>query len=265
MVPKILVISDSDPTGAAGIQADLKAVAAQGAYACPVPTILTARNTKKVAGIHSIPANFLKLQLDTLTEDIEISAIKIGMVPNLETAEVLRDFLITHPNIPVVWDPVLIANDEKLLIDEKTGALIFDILKTPGLVDLATPNLAATAYLLHGEPATTVDEMVLQARALLDEGLPRVLIKGGHLEADATDIFADENGFIPFTTARMTDGELHGIGTSLASAIAALYLESHNWGVAVRDAKQWLTCALEHVEEVERKPGGAINHFYCWW
>lgn len=265
MVSKILVISDSDPTGAAGIQADLKAVAAQGAYACPIPTILTARNTKEVTGLHPIPADFLKLQLDTLVADIEIQAIKIGMVPNLETAEVLQDFLITHPDIPVVWDPVLVANDEKLLIDEKTGALIFKILKTPGLVDLATPNLAAAAYLLNCAPATTVDEMVLQARALLDQGIARVLIKGGHLAADATDIFADENGFIPFTTARMTDGEFHGIGTSLASATAALYLENQNWGEAIRDAKQWLTCALEHIEEVERKPGGAINHFYCWW
>lgn len=263
MIPKILVIGDSDPSGGAGIQADLKAIAAQGAYACTVVTVLTAQNTRGVAGAFPIPADFIKLQLETLAEEIQFKAIKVGVLPNAEIVEVVSDFVAKYPDVPLVLDPVLVGKTGRRLVDDEAVAGMRELARS---ADLVTPNLAGAARLLEQDEATTVDEMVHQARALLDLGIKRVVIKGGHLDADATDIFADANGFIPFTTKRLTTGNMPGTGSSLTSAITALYVEKGDWGESVRDAKQWLTCALENAKDLEVSPGsGPVNHFYCWW
>ena len=269
-IPTALTIAGSDPSGGAGIQADLKTISALGVYAMAAITALTAQNTLGVTGIQVVPAGFVAHQVRTVLADITPDAIKIGMIGSAKTADRLAALLAEHPEIPVVLDPVLIATSGDALADDDTPDAIRALLPR---VDLLTPNLSEAATLLGTRPATTVDEMKAQATALLDAGARRVLLKGGHLDGEATDVYvgraaagahlsADGLTTRLFTAARVDTNNTHGTGCTLSSAITAFVARGYDFPDAVGAAKSWLTEALKHSQTIGHGHG-PVNHFFA--
>ena len=259
-----LTIAGSDPSGGAGIQADMKAMSALGAYAMSVITALTAQSTRGVAGVHAVPVDFVRLQMDTLLEDIVPDATKIGMLATAELADAVGEYLpgLTH----TVLDPVMVATSGDRLLDEQAvGA----VRRLCAKADLITPNLYEAAVLLGEEPAATLGELRNQAQRLRDLGARRVLVKGGHLSGDAgdaVDVYADADGVEILCGRRVATQNTHGTGCTLSSAIASLRPHRATWLEAVRDAKDYLTGAIVHAEALGVGHGrGPVHHFYRVW
>ena len=262
-----LTIAGSDPSGGAGIQADMKAMSALGAYAMSVITALTAQSTRGVAGVHAVPVDFVRLQMDTLLEDIVPDATKIGMLATAELADAVGEYLpgLTH----TVLDPVMVATSGDRLLDEQAvGA----VRRLCAKADLITPNLYEAAVLLGEGPAATLGELRSQARRLRELGARRVLIKGGHLTGgsdnsgdvdDAIDVYVDADAVEILHGRRVATSNTHGTGCTLSSAIASLRPRRANWLEAVRDAKNYLTGAIEHADALGIGHGhGPVHHFY---
>ena len=262
-----LTIAGSDPSGGAGIQADMKAMSALGAYAMSVITALTAQSTCGVAGVHAVPVDFVRLQMDTLLEDIVPDATKIGMLATAELADAVGEYLpgLTH----TVLDPVMVATSGDRLLDEQAvGA----VRRLCAKADLITPNLYEAAVLLGEGPAATLGELRSQARRLRELGARRVLIKGGHLTGgsdnsgdvdDAIDVYVDADAVEILHGRRVATSNTHGTGCTLSSAIASLRPRRANWLEAVRDAKNYLTGAIEHADALGIGHGhGPVHHFY---
>lgn len=261
--PVALTIAGSDPSGGAGIQADLKSFSALGAYGTSVITALTAQNTRGVTGIHVVPAEFVRLQLQTLVDDVRIDAVKIGMLGTAELAETIREFLTDHPLPRLVIDPVMVATSGDRLLDDDALDAVRRLLP---LADLITPNLGETALLTGTEVATDVRGMREQAHRLREAGVRRVLVKGGHLSDDAVDLLVDDDGDHELTATRVITENTHGTGCSLSSAIAALAPQRPTWVKAVHDAKTWLTRALQAADQLEVGHGhGPVHHFHALW
>lgn len=259
-----LTIAGSDPSGGAGIQADMKAMSALGAYAMSVITALTAQSTRGVAGVHAVPVDFVRLQMDTLLEDIVPDATKIGMLATAELTDAVGEYLpgLTH----TVLDPVMVATSGDRLLDEQAvGA----VRRLCAKADLITPNLYEAAVLLGEEPAATLGELRNQAQRLRDLGARRVLVKGGHLSSDAgdaVDVYADADGVEILCGRRVSTQNTHGTGCTLSSAIASLRPRRATWLEAVRDAKDYLTGAIAHAEALGVGHGrGPVHHFYRVW
>lgn len=264
-VVNALTIAGSDPSGGAGIQADLKTFSALGTYATTVITALTAQNTHGVKGIHLVPAPFVTDQLETLVADVRIDTIKIGMLANAEIIEAVTAFLSSHHYPFVVLDPVMVATSGDPLL---AAAAVQSLRALIPLASIITPNIDEAASLLGLAPATNVAEMIDQAQALLALGAQRVLLKGGHLEhlADAPDVFLDEGGVTVLTLPRIRTSNTHGTGCSLSSAIAALRPQRSDWLEATRDAKKWLSGALAAADSLEVGSGrGPVHHFFDVW
>ncbi|GAB49360.1 bifunctional hydroxymethylpyrimidine kinase/phosphomethylpyrimidine kinase [Mobilicoccus pelagius] len=267
--PKALSIAGSDPSGGAGIQADLKTFSALGGYGMCVLTALTAQSTQGVTGVHPVPATFVTEQLDALYADIHPDAVKIGMLADIEVTAAVRAFLERlrddegENELPIVLDPVMVATSgDKLLTDDAIDAV-------RGLVPLAsliTPNLPEAAVLLDRAPATTVAEMHEQAQALRELGARRVHLKGGHLTEGATDVLLDGDETHELSTSRVDTPNTHGTGCTLSSALAALRPQRPDWPTTARDAKTWLTGALQHADELHVGHGhGPVHHFHALW
>lgn len=261
--PVVVTIAGSDPSGGAGIQADLKAISALGGYGCAVLTALTAQNTVGVTGIHVVPAGFVVEQLTTLVADVRLDAAKIGMLATAEVATAVGG-AINQLDCPVVLDPVMIATSGSRLLDAAAMHAVRDLVP---LADAITPNLHEAAALLGTEPATDVDQMCRQAEALVAVGARRVLVKGGHRTGDqAVDVWVDETGLHRLSAPRVATQNTHGTGCSLSSAIATLVPQRDSWLAAVRDAKAWLTDALTHADELQIGAGpGPVHHFHQLW
>lgn len=260
-----LTIAGSDPSGGAGIQADLKTFSALGTYGTSVITALTAQNTHGVKGVHLVPAPFVTNQLETLVADVRIDTVKIGMLANADIIEAVASFLLTHEYPFVVLDPVMVATSGDPLL---AGAAVEALRALIPLASIITPNIDEAASLLGLAPATNVSEMIDQAQALLALGAERVLLKGGHLEhlEDAPDVFLDEDGVTVLTLPRVHTSNTHGTGCSLSSAIAALRPQRDDWLEATRDAKKWLAGALAAADELEVGSGhGPVHHFFDVW
>lgn len=259
-----LTIAGSDPSGGAGIQADMKAMSALGAYAMSVITALTAQSTRGVAGVHAVPVDFVRLQMDTLLEDIVPDATKIGMLATAELTDAVGEYLpgLTH----TVLDPVMVATSGDRLLDEQAVGAVHRLC---GKADLITPNLYEAAVLLGEEPAATLGELRNQAQRLRDLGARRVLVKGGHLSGDAgdaVDVYADADGVEILCGRRVDTQNTHGTGCTLSSAIASLRPRRATWLEAVRDAKDYLTGAIAHAEALGVGHGrGPVHHFYRVW
>ena len=266
--PVALTIAGSDPSGGAGIQADLKTFSALGAYGTSVITALTAQNTRGVTGVHLVPPGFVTEQLRTLVDDVRIDAIKIGMLANAEIAEAvggfLTEFLTGHRHQVVVLDPVMVATSGDRLLDARAVAAVRRLLP---LASVVTPNLPEAADLLGTAPATDVAGMREQAGALLAAGARRVLLKGGHLvDGPAVDVYAEPGLVEVLTTARIDTRNTHGTGCTLSSAVAALRPQRPDWLTAVADAKQWLTGALAAADALDIGAGhGPVHHFHGIW
>ena len=287
--PVALTIAGSDPSGGAGIQADLKTFSALGAYGTTVITALTAQNTQGVFGVHVVPAEFVVQQLETLVADVRLDTIKIGMLANAGIVDAVGQFLSRHPHEHVVLDPVMVATSgDRLLRDDAVRAMR-DLMP---LVSLITPNLAEAAALLETSQAETLSEMRLQAAALQEMGARRVLLKGGHLSdgPDAVDLLlhdkvealAHGTGETVLRAPRVDTVNTHGTGCTLSSALAALRPQRDSWLAAALEAKSWLTAALAAADSLEigRDPvqaslqtadqaplrrHGPVHHFHAIW
>lgn len=270
-IRRVLTIAGSDPSGGAGIQADLKTFSALGCYASSVITALTAQNTCGVRGVHPVPSEFIAQQLDVVLDDIEIDAVKIGMVASREVAEVIANALNKRRPRWIVLDPVMVAKSGDVLVDAAGIAAVRDVLVP--LADVITPNLPEAAVLLDTQTPTTMAEMESMAPGLTRLGAPWALLKGGHLEgAECPDLLATPERYEWLSTPRVATSNLHGTGCSLSSAIAATLARLDRTSTdedavaAIDEAKHWLHAALEASERLGVGKGcGPVHHFHAWW
>ncbi|OYO25027.1 bifunctional hydroxymethylpyrimidine kinase/phosphomethylpyrimidine kinase [Enemella dayhoffiae] len=261
--PVSLSIAGSDPSGGAGIQADLKTFARLGAYGTAVLTALTAQNTRGVTGLHVVPAGFVAEQLQTLLADVRVDAVKLGMLANAEIVAVVREFLASEPlaSADSVLDPVMVATSGDRLLDDAAVGAIRELVPLAAVI---TPNVAEAAVLLDRSEAVDVAELVAQASDLRGAlGAQRVLLKGGHLGGpQAIDVWADDSGVRQLAATRVETRNTHGTGCTLSSALAALRPQRDDWWHTVRDAKRWLTAALSTADRLEVGGGhGPVDHF----
>lgn len=259
--PIVLTIAGSDPSGGAGIQADLKTFTALGVYGASIVTALTAQNTCGVTGIHAVPPAFIRLQADTLATDLKISATKTGMLGDMATVEAVAESLAAHDFGPLIVDPVMVATSgDVLLAPEAVEAVRMRLIP---LAALLTPNLYEAAHIL-GEPlAASVDGMVGQAERLRRLGAQAVLVKGGHGGgAEAIDVLATATGIRQFAGPRIETRNTHGTGCTLSAAIAALIAAgAPTLEAAVAGAKAFLVEALQSGARLRIGRGsGPVDH-----
>jgi hydroxymethylpyrimidine/phosphomethylpyrimidine kinase len=264
-IPNVLTIAGSDSGGGAGIQADLKAFSALGAYGASVVTALTAQNTRGVTAIHTPDASFVTAQLDAVFDDIRIDAVKIGMLANADIVRAVARALQRYRPAHVVLDTVMISKSlHALLAPEAVAALRDELLP---LATLVTPNLPEAAALLDTESAADEDAMVRQGEALRALGAQAVLMKGGHLDsADSPDWLIEASGALRLSGVRIPVKNTHGTGCTLSSAIAALIPQSDSLASATTQAKRYLTSAIEASARLHVGHGvGPVHHFHQWW
>lgn len=264
-VPIALSIAGSDPSGGAGIQADLKTFSALGAYGGAVITALTAQNTRGVTGIHNVPADFVALQIDTLFADLHVDAVKIGMISSADIARAVATSLRRVGARNVVLDPVMIAKSGHALLDPTAVAVLREELVP--LATVITPNLPEAGVLLGGEMPKSLDDMRDAVRALHRLGPAYVYLKGGHLGgAESPDLLYDGTTTVELSAKRVQTANTHGTGCTLSSAIAALLPQRPDVRRAVEDAKAYLTGAIAAGDHLQVGGGhGPVHHFYSVW
>jgi len=263
--PRVLSIAGSDPSGGAGIQADIKSIAANGGYAMAAVTALTAQNTQGVQSVHVPPAEFLRRQLDSLSADIAIDAVKIGMLANPEVMRAVGEWLETTRPAVVVLDPVMVASSGDSLVAADARLALLDLLQHAHLV---TPNLPELAVLVGEAEADSWEAALEQGRRLAATSQVRVLVKGGHLAGSACpDALVEPGGSVEeFTAPRIDTANTHGTGCSLSAALATVQAQTNHWPESVRRAKGWLWGALETSAQLGVGHGhGPVNHFHSLW
>ncbi len=260
--PIALTIAGSDSSGGAGIQADLKTFAAFGVYGASVITALTAQNTTGVAGIHQVPADFVTAQLDAVFSDLDVNAVKIGMVAQEATIKAIASALERWSPKHVVLDPVMVATSGDRLLDR--GAI--EGLRTALIprASLITPNLPEAAALLDEPVAVSAAAIESQGQRLLAMGCRAVLIKGGHGQgAESIDYLVGADGVTALAAPRIATKNTHGTGCSLSSAIAAGLAKGEQLEAAVRHAKTWISAAIAAADRLGVGRGhGPIHHFH---
>ncbi|MBL0888878.1 bifunctional hydroxymethylpyrimidine kinase/phosphomethylpyrimidine kinase [Myceligenerans indicum] len=266
-VPRVLSIAGSDPSGGAGIQADLKAIAAHGGYGMAVVTALTAQNTQGVRAVHAPPADFVAQQLDAVSDDIDIDAVKIGMLGGARTADVVGVWLERVRPPVVVLDPVMIATSGDRLLEPTAEAALRDLLS---LADVVTPNIPELAVLTGGPEAVTWEQVIAQAREVAAVHDVLVLAKGGHLLAsDTPDALVSAHGEVAGVNGpRLVATSTHGTGCSLSSALATLRVVTGSWPEALRRATTWLRAAIARGESLRvgsRGGHGPVDHLGMLW
>ena len=260
-----LTIAGSDSSGGAGIQADLKTFSALGVYGASVITALTAQNTRGVEGVHTVPADFVLTQMRAVARDLDVRAVKIGMLATSAIIEAVTEGLNDFAGIPVVLDPVMVAASGDALLDEEAVETLRSVLIPRAT--LITPNLAEAAKLLDEAEARDEREMEAQARKLGAWGTSAVLIKGGHAKGDqAVDILTDGEGVMRLDMPRVPTRNTHGTGCTLSSAIAAELAKGASLREAAARAKDYITSALQHADALHIGKGrGPVHHFHKWW
>lgn len=264
IAPVALTIAGSDSGGGAGIQADLKTFSALGVYGASVVTAITAQNTRGVAAVEDVSASMVAAQMEAVFSDLDVRAVKIGMVSRRETIAVIADGLRRFDRLAIV-DPVMIATSGDRLLQADAIAVLIDELLPLALV--ATPNLPEAA-LLTGRPiAENEAEMARQAEALMKTGARSVLVKGGHLTGgEATDFFFDGQTLLRLPASRIETHNDHGTGCTLSAAIAACLASGQPLAEAVRAAKHYLHGAISAAVGLKIGQGrGPVHHFHHWW
>lgn len=256
---KALTIAGSDSCGGAGIQADLKSFSANGVYGMSVITAVTAQNTMGVFGVQDINPEMIESQIDVIFEDIHIDAVKIGMVSKIESIKAISNALRRVPQLcKVVLDPVMISTSGySLLSPDAKETLVKELFP---LAELITPNIPEAEDIL-GLKIENVEQMKEAAEKLLKLGPKAVLVKGGHLKNDATDILYDGREFTLFPQVKINTRNTHGTGCTLSSAIAANLAKGMNLKEAVTLGKEYITGAIEHGFSIG-KGVGPTHHFY---
>jgi hydroxymethylpyrimidine/phosphomethylpyrimidine kinase len=260
-----VTIAGSDSSGGAGIQADLKTFAAFGVYGASVIAALTAQNTKGVTGIHDVPAGFIAAQIDAVFSDLDIDAVKIGMLSRAAAIKAVAEGLKRHRAKNIVLDPVMIATSgDRLLAADAVAALRQELIPHALVV---TPNLAEAAALTGASLARNEEEMEVQAREILSLGARTVLIKGGHgAGAESVDLLIGQGEMVRLSAKRIATKNTHGTGCTLSSAVAAGLAKGLDLIAAVRDAKTYVTAAIAGADQLKIGHGhGPLHHFYEQW
>jgi hydroxymethylpyrimidine/phosphomethylpyrimidine kinase len=263
-VPVALTIAGSDSSAGAGIQADLKTFAALGVYGASVITALTAQNTKGVFAIHDVPADFIAAQMDAVFSDLDVSAVKIGMLANAAAIAAVAAGLERHRARKVVLDPVMVASSGADLLRADAMDALRKLISRVGLL---TPNLFEAAALLEVTMAREEADMRAQAQKLRALGAEAVLIKGGHAGGlDSVDLLVSAEGSELFSAPRIATKNTHGTGCTLSAAIAAGLAKGLSLHEAVREAKAYVTAAIAAADRLNVGAGhGPLHHFHEWW
>ena len=260
-IAKAMTIAGSDSGGGAGIQADLKTFAALGVYGTSVLTAITAQNTVGVTAVHEIPTDVIIAQIEAVISDIGANAVKTGMLSSSGIVKVVALELERHRVDNLVVDPVMVAKSgDSLLKDEAVEALRTQLIP---LASVVTPNIPE-AEVLTGLTITSSGDTRQAAQQIVAMGAGSVVVKGGHLDGPATDLFYDGSSFQEFTAARIETANTHGTGCTFASAVAAGLAQGKNVIDAVAQAKEYVTDAIRASFPIGRGHG-PLNHFYNLW
>jgi hydroxymethylpyrimidine/phosphomethylpyrimidine kinase len=261
-IPVALTIAGSDSSGGAGIQADLKTFAALGVFGASVITALTAQNTTGVSAVHPVPADFVTAQIDAVFGDLDVKAVKIGMLAQAATIDAVVAGLTRWSPRRIVLDPVMVATSgDRLLAADAIEGLRRQLIPRASLI---TPNLPEAAALLDEPVATSEAAIESQGRRLLSLGCPAVLIKGGHGQgSESIDYLITSNGTVALAAPRIATRNTHGTGCSLSSAIASGLAKGEDMETAIRKAKVWVGAAIAAADRLGVGHGnGPVHHFH---
>ncbi|SON51925.1 bifunctional hydroxymethylpyrimidine kinase/phosphomethylpyrimidine kinase [Vibrio tapetis] len=262
--PIVLTIAGSDSGGGAGIQADIKAISATGSYACSVITAITAQNTIGVSAIFPIPLEHVEKQLDAVFSDLNIVAVKVGMLADSDIIKVVSAKLKQFKPQFLVIDPVMVATSGDMLLEESA----IHTLKTELLpmADVITPNLPEGAALIGCEVPETEQQMADMVAQLRGLGANAVLLKGGHLERDenSNDLLILSDDVAHLSAKRVNTKNTHGTGCTLSSAIASYLAHGHGLLEAVKLGKHYISNAIAHADQLDIGKGhGPVHHFFA--
>ena len=279
-IPNVLSIAGTDPTGGAGIQADMKSFAAFAGYGMSVVTALVAQNTQGVRQIHAPPTEFLRAQLDAVTDDVAVDAVKVGMLGTPEIIDTVAawwdETFEAAPSAPaarpvLVVDPVMVATSGDRLLQREAEEALQGFLHR---ADLVTPNVPELALLAGQQPAQTPQGLQRQAEEVADAHQVVVLAKGGHLIAGETVtdtlVFPTGDGLRPeavsVSAPRIQTKNTHGTGCSVSAAFATLRARGETWESSLQIIKDWMTQALGGADQLDVGQGqGPIHHFAQLW
>ena len=255
-IPAVLIFSGLDPSGGAGIQADIEALASQGCHACPIITTLTVQDTTDVNGSFSIDPVLIHQQATTLLEDINISAIKIGLLDNVAVIETIHTILMQHPDIPVILDPVLATGASTSLSSDHAHQALRELLIP--VTTVLTPNSKEARQL-----APQADNLPACAISLLDDGCEFVLITGTHepTEKVTNTLYSNNRKLEEFHWPRL-QGEYHGSGCTLAASIAGLLAQGNEPFSALHEAQEYTWQSLKHGYRIGK--GQYIPNRFFW-
>ena len=260
-IPKAMTIAGSDSGGGAGIQADLKTFAALGVYGASTLTAITAQNTVAVTAVHELPVDLIAAQIDAVIADIGVDAVKTGMLSSAAIVETVAAALQRHAVTNLVVDPVMIAKSgDSLLRPDAVDALCSRLLPLAAVV---TPNLPE-AETLTGLSLTTDADLRRAAAQIIGMGARAVVVKGGHRDGPAADLFYDGVRFQEFTAPRLDTRNTHGTGCTFAAALAAGLAQGKDLLAAVAQAKDYVTEAIRHSYPLGQGHG-PLHHFYKVW
>ena len=269
MIPNVLTIAGVDPSGGAGILADVKAISALGGYGCAVVAALTAQNTQAVTDIHPVSVDFIAAQIDTLFDDVAIQACKIGMLGQAPVIRMVADKLGSRRPDHVVLDPVMVAKSGDLLLETRAVGELREALVP--LATMITPNLPEAGVLLERRGADNIKEMRQQAerlrRLMSHDGQRWVFLKGGHLHGDeTTDLLHDGDVMIEMPGRRINTRNTHGTGCTLSAALATLLAHGLPAADAAQQAKDYLFKAIAESGQLSVGHGhGPVHHFHDLW
>jgi len=269
MIPNTLSIAGVDPSGGAGVLADVKAMSALGAYGMAVIAALTAQNTQAVTGISPVPAEFVAAQIDTLFADVRVDAVKIGMLGQESVTLAVADRLAHWRPAHIVLDPVMVAKSGDHLLEKRAIAALREALLP--LATVLTPNLPEAGVLLDQSPADNLKDMRRMAerlrRLLSDDDERWVFLKGGHLPGpDTIDVLHNGDRLIEMPGRRIQTRNTHGTGCTLSAALAALLPRTADVPETARQAKDYLVRAIANADTLTVGAGhGPVQHFHAWW
>ncbi len=263
---KFLTIAGSDSGGGAGIQADLKTASALGCYGMSVITALTAQNTKGVTAIHAVPPEFVEAQIEAVFDDMGVDAVKIGMLFSPQIIEIVARRLKRHGAKNIVLDPVMVAQSgDSLITDEAVAALKDHLLPMARIVK---PNIPEASRLL-GRKFDPPMDLERAAREIASYGCESVLVTGGHAKtSESNDVLyiGPEDRMVLFKEKRVATNNNHGTGCTLSSAIAGYLAKNYSIEDSVREAKAYITKALQVGADYRLGQGhGPVHHFHEFW
>lgn len=255
---KVLSIAGSDCSGGAGIQADLKTFSAHGVFGMSVIVSVVAENTSRVIDIQDVTPDMIKKQIDAVFEDIEIDAVKVGMLSTPQCMRAVAEKLMEYKPANVVIDPVMYAKNGCPLMEPTAVDTLIKVIIP--FADILTPNIPE-AEKIAGMRISSVADMEAAAKKICAMGCKSIVVKGGHATGSALDILFDGENFYHFETSRIATKNTHGTGCTFSSAIASQLANGLSVNEAVQKAKSYVTTAIEHSLAIG-KGNGPTHHFY---